>query len=79
MNDAPRRQIKPRREFCLTGSATLQGTTEIEQHRTGRGMDRTVDTAATQQAGIRGIDDGIHSQRGDVLTDDLEHACPLTV
>ena len=35
-------------------------------------MDRAIDAASTQQRGIRGVDDGVNAQAGDVGDDDLE-------
>ena len=35
-------------------------------------MDRAIDAAATEQRRIRGVDDGVNAQTGDIGNDDFE-------
>ncbi len=43
-----------------------------KQFGTGAAMDRTIDAAATEQRRIRGVDDGVNAQGGDVGNDDFQ-------
>ena len=37
-------------------------------------MDRAIHTAAAEQRAIRGVDDGVNAQRGDIGNDDFQPA-----
>ncbi|MEA2897290.1 MAG: hypothetical protein QOJ84_2905 [Bradyrhizobium sp.] len=72
MNDMPRRQLVALGDFGVAGCAAIKRAAFGEQLRPGGAMDRAIDAASAQQRGIRGVDDGVNTQRGDVGDDDLE-------
>jgi hypothetical protein len=50
----------------------MQGAAFREQLRPGGAMDRTVDAASAKQRTIRGVDDGVNAQAGNVGDDDFK-------
>jgi hypothetical protein len=66
MNNVAGRQPKPLGNFRLASITATQQPTAGQQLGTGASMDRTIDTPATEQAGIGGVDDSIHGQSGDI-------------
>jgi hypothetical protein len=72
MNDMPRRQLVAFGDFGVAGLAAVKRAALSEQLRPGGAMDRPIDAAAAQQRGIRGVDDGINAQCGDVGDNDFE-------
>jgi hypothetical protein len=72
VDDEPRGQVVPLGDLRVAGAATAQRAALVEQPRTGRVMDRTVHPAATEEGGIRGVDDRVDVQCGDVPFDDFD-------
>lgn len=72
VNHVPRRQPEPGSDLGVASGAATERTASGQQLRTGRTMNGTIDTAATQQRAVRRIDDGIDGQRGDIGDDDVE-------
>ena len=66
VNDIARGQSITLGQFGLTGGATAQAPAFLQQSAPRGAMDGAVHAAAAQQRIIGGIDDGIHSQLGDV-------------
>jgi hypothetical protein len=50
----------------------MEGAAFGEQLRPGGAMDRTVDAASAKQRTIRGVDDGVNAQAGNVGDDDFK-------
>ena len=71
MNDMPRRKTISQRYFGIAGFAAIKRAAFGEQLRSGRAMDRAIDAAPAQQRRIRGVDDGVNAQGGDVGDDDF--------
>ncbi len=61
MNDLPRRKTIAFGDFGIAGGAAMKRAAFGEQLRPCRAMDRTIDTTAAQQRGIRGVDDGVNA------------------
>jgi hypothetical protein len=59
-------------DFGVAGLAAMEGAAFGEQLRPCRAMDRAVDTASAKQRTIRGVDDGVNAQAGDVGDDDFK-------
>ena len=72
MDNVLRRQPKAARDLGPTGLTAAEPLTCGQQLRPSGAMNRAVDPAATAQAGIRGVNDGIDGERGDVGNADLE-------
>jgi len=68
----PRRQAISLRDLGVTGFATVQHPAFDGEFGSGSTMDRAVNTAATQQRAIGGVDDGVNAQCRDVGNDDLD-------
>ena len=66
MNHVFRRQFIAARDFGLTGAATFECSTLCQQSGACCTVDRTVDTAAAEQRGAGGVDDGVHVERDDI-------------
>lgn len=66
MNNKLCRQAVSFRQFGVTGTAAVQEAALMQQLRPGGAMYRPVNPASAQQRRIRGIDDGIDLQRGDI-------------
>ena len=67
MNDMFRREPITASDPGLAGLAAANFFAFCQEFRAGRAMDRSIDSAATEQRGIRGIHDRIDLQPGDVL------------
>jgi hypothetical protein len=61
MNHVPRRQPIARRDFGIAGGAAVERAAFRKKLRPGRAMDRAIDTAAAEQRGVRGVDDGVNA------------------
>ena len=72
MNDMPRRKPVAMGDLGVAGLAATKRAAFGKQPRPGGAMNRAINPAATKQRSIRGIDDGVNAQRGDVGDDDLE-------
>ncbi len=72
MDNVLRRQPIAARDLGRAGFTAAEPFTFGQQLRPRGAMDRAVDPAAAEQAGIRGIDDGIDGERRDVGNADLE-------
>ena len=72
MDDMPRWQPVSLGDLGVAGGAAAEGAALREQFRPGGAVDRAVDPAAAEQRLVRGVDDGINAERGDVGGDDLE-------
>ena len=59
-------------DFGVAGLAAMERAAFGEQFGPGRAMDRAIDAAAAKQRRIRGVDDGVNAQRGDVGDDDFQ-------
>ncbi|SDJ81905.1 hypothetical protein SAMN05444171_0640 [Bradyrhizobium lablabi] len=53
-------------DLGVAGGAAMQGAAFGKQFGTGSPMDRAIDTAAAEQRRIRGVDDGVNAQTGDI-------------
>jgi len=60
------------RDPGLPGHATAEPAAFLEQLGSRRAVDRAVDPAATQQALVRRVDDGVDGERRDVGLDDVD-------
>lgn len=72
MDDMARRQTVAAGDLGVAGGATAKPAALHQQFRPRRAVNRTVDTAATQQRTVRRIDDGIDAQCRNIGDDDLE-------
>ena len=59
-------------DFGVAGRAAIQRAALGKQFRPGRPMDRAIDAAPAEQRRIRGVDDGVNAQGGDVGNDDFQ-------
>lgn len=68
----------PGREPVSVGNPGVAGCTATkraafgEQFGTGAAMDRAIDPAAAEQRRIRGVDDGVNAQTGDIGNDNFQ-------
>lgn len=79
MNDVLGREAIAPCDFGLSGLATAEQTTLVQQIRACGAMNGTVDAAATEQRRIGSIDDGVDLERRDVSANgahDLWHMRP---
>jgi hypothetical protein len=72
VNDMPRRKFVALGDLGAASFAAMKRAAFGEQFGSGGAMDRAIDAAAAQQRGIRGVDDGVNAQRGDIGDDDFE-------
>ena len=72
VDNTARRQIVPLGKLCVSGFAAAQGATLLQQAGTGRAVNGTIDTSASEQGGVGRIDDRIDLQRGDVGLNGLQ-------
>ena len=68
----PRFQLIALGDLGFAGLAAMQRAAFGQQFGPCGAMDRAVDAAAAEQAFIRGIDDGVGIERGDVADEDIE-------
>ena len=66
VNHIPGRQPVSLGDFGFAGNAAIKRAAFGKQFRTGATMDGAVDTAPAEQRGIRGIDNGVNAQTGDI-------------
>src|SRR5690349_1327730 len=66
MNDMPRRQPIPPSNLRLPHLAAAQKPALRYQFRPRGAVDGTVDSSAAQEGGVRGVDDGVYGEGGDV-------------
>jgi hypothetical protein len=69
MDHVSRGQVEAGRDARLSGRAAVQPAAGLEQPRPGGTMNRTIDTAAAEQAAVGGVDDPIDIQARDVGSD----------
>src|SRR6266446_5362546 len=72
VDDVARRQPVAARDARFAGGAAAKGAALRDELRAGRAMDRAVDAASAEEGGVRGIDDGIDVELGDVAAMELE-------
>ena len=72
MNDMSRRKPVAMGDLGVAGLAATKRAAFGEQPGPGCAMDRAIDSAAAQQRAIRGVDDGVNAQCGDIGDDDFE-------
>lgn len=66
MNHMPGRQPVPLGDFGVAGGTTMQRAAFGQQFGTGAAMDGAIDPTPAEQGRIRGIDDGVNAQTGDI-------------
>src|SRR5207249_565790 len=66
VDHVPGRQAIAARQPCLARRTAAERAALGEQLGAGAAMDRTIDTATTEQRGIGSVDDRIDDQSGDV-------------
>ena len=59
-------------DLGVAGLAAVQRPTFDQQLGSRRSMNRAIDAAPAKEGRIRGVDDGVNAQRGDVGNDDFE-------
>ena len=72
VNHMPGREPVASGDFCIAGGTTAKAAAFGEQLPPGSAMDGAVDATSAEQRFIRGVDDGVNAQSGDVGFDDLE-------
>ncbi len=73
VNHVPRSKPSGARRLGVTGVAAAQQAALREQLRPGRAVDRTVDSAPTEQARVRSVDDRVDVLLRDVPANGLDH------
>jgi hypothetical protein len=63
VNDVSGGQFIPFRDLGVTGFTASQPCAFLQQLRSGNAMYGSIDTTATQQGVVGGVDNGIHNQR----------------
>src|SRR5690348_5943934 len=72
MDHVLRRQPISPGDLGAAGLAATEGAAFGEELRAGRAMDRAIDAAAAQERRVRGVDDGVNAQCGDVGNNDFQ-------
>ncbi len=72
MDYMPRRQPITPGDFGVAGLAATERAAFRQQFRPGRTVNCAIDATAAKQRGVRGVDNGIDTQAGDVGDDDLQ-------
>ena len=72
MNHMPRRQPITLGDLGTAGLAAMERAAFGEKLWPGRTVDRSIDAAATEQRGVRSVDDGVNAQARDVGDDDFK-------
>ena len=72
MNHMPGRKPIPRSDFGVAGLAAMERAAFGEQLGPGRAVDRTIDATAAEHRGIRGVDEGVNAERGDVSNNSFQ-------
>ena len=73
VNHVPRSKPSGARRLGVAGVAAAQQAALREQLRPGRAVDRTVDSAPTEQARVRSVDDRVDVLLRDVPANGLDH------
>jgi hypothetical protein len=73
VNDVPRSEPSGARRLGVTGLAAAQQAALREQLRPGRAVDRTVDSAPTEEARVRSVDDRVDVLLRDIPANGLDH------
>ena len=68
----PGRQPISSRDLGVTGCAAVERAAFPEQLWPRCTMDRAIDTAPAEQGRIRGVDDGVNAQGGDIGNNDFQ-------
>ena len=68
----PHRQPVTARGLRLAGAAAAERAAFGQQLRASRAVNRAVDAAAAEQRFVRGVDDGVDGESGDVGQEDFE-------
>src|ERR1700742_2702977 len=74
VNDKTRRTLISASDFRFAWSTTSESPTFGEQLGPSGAMDCTVDPAAAQESGVRGVNDGIHVELRDIAADNVDFA-----
>ena len=72
VDHVPCRQTIASGNFGISGGAATKRAAFGKQLRAGRAVNSAVDAATAQQRRIRGVDDGVNAERGDVGNDDFK-------
>jgi len=72
MDHMPRRKEKSFGDLGIAGLAAAQLAAFGQQLGPGCIMDRAIDAAPAKERRIRGVDDGVNAQRGDVGNNDFQ-------
>ena len=72
VNHVLRRQPVPSGDFGVAGRTAVERAAFGKQLRTGGAMDRAIDAAPAKERRIRGVDDGVNAQRGDIGNNDFQ-------
>jgi len=72
VNDVPGPEPVPLGDLGIAGGAATKRTAFGQQFGAGAAMYRAIDAAAAEQRRIRGVDDGVNAQAGDIGNDDFE-------
>ena len=59
-------------DLSVAGRAAVQRAALGKQFRSGRPMDCAIDAAPAEQGRVRGVDDGVNAERGDVGNSDFQ-------
>ncbi len=68
----PGRQPIASGDLGVTGLAAMERAAFGQELRPGPAMDRAIDAAAAEQRRVRGVDDGVNAQAGDVGNNDFQ-------
>ena len=66
VDDMLRGQAVAAGDLGVTGVATIEGAALGQKLGAGRTMYRAIDTAAAEQRGVGGVDDGVNVERDDI-------------
>ena len=72
MDDMLRRQSIAAGDFGLAGRAAIERAAFGKQFGPGAAVDRAIDAAPAKQRRIRGVDNRVNAERGDVGNDDFQ-------
>ena len=72
MDHMPRREQVTFGDLGVAGLAAVQCLAFGEQSGSSSVMDRSIDAASPEQRRVRGVDDGVNAERGDIGNDDFQ-------
>ena len=72
MNHVPGGKLVRQGDFGPAGFAAVKRAAFGEKAGAGSAMDRAIDATATEQGGVRGVDNGVNAQSRDVGDDDFQ-------